>query len=170
MYMTAHEYMHYSCRGIGLRSLLDVYVLMKRFAGSLDMEYIPLETAKLGISEFEKDNRILSLKLFGSKNYGVGNRKMLEYIICSGVSGNTENMVRNHRLKYGGGIKGKLKYIAARVFLPSESMKNIYPVLGRYKVLYPFLYAHRILMAMMQKWHGIVVEEVSFLLKDDGQR
>ena len=63
-YMTAHEYKHYSAGGTGLRSLLDVYLFLRKFGKSLDFDYISQEAEAWGFTEFEGLNRSLALRLF----------------------------------------------------------------------------------------------------------
>ena len=43
LFLTAHEYKHYSWGGTGLRSLMDVYVYLKNLEGRLDWNYIKEE-------------------------------------------------------------------------------------------------------------------------------
>nr|MCR5122646.1 nucleotidyltransferase family protein [Ruminococcus sp.] len=88
IFITAHEYKHYSKGGTGLRSLLDIYVYMNRFADKLDFGYIEAECEKLGIADFEKQTRRLATDLFGGKNPTEEDKEMLKYIALSGTYGN----------------------------------------------------------------------------------
>ena len=65
IYITAHEFKHYSSGGTGLRSLIDIYLFMKKFADELDYNYIAGELEKLGLTEFEANNKSLAMNLFG---------------------------------------------------------------------------------------------------------
>lgn len=67
IFMIAHEYKHYSTGGTGLRSLLDTYVFLQK--NTLNMEYVKAEAEKLGIENYERQNRSLAQKLF-SKDGG----------------------------------------------------------------------------------------------------
>ena len=151
VYMTAHEYKHYSGKGTGLRSLLDVYVFLKKFEGILNFDYILCEVKKLGISEFELNNRTLALNLFGNNELTDENREMLEYIMNSGAYGTLENSVKNQLNKYGGGTPGKIKYLLTKIFPPVKNMKNTYPFFCEHKVFYPFLIIYRLLKALTIK-------------------
>ena len=148
IYITAHEYKHYSGRGTGLRYILDTYVFLKRFEEKLDWKYIAGEVDKLGIADYERQNRSLALHLFGSETLTTEDKAMLQYIIGSGTYGNRRNYVGNHIKKLGGGRKGKLKYIQNRIFLPMESVESGYPFFYRHKVLMPFLWVWRICKAL----------------------
>ena len=55
--MIAHEWKHYVAGGIGIRSLLDIYVYDQKKGASLDRDYIRKELEVMGIAEFEEINR-----------------------------------------------------------------------------------------------------------------
>ena len=76
VYLVAHEYKHYVRGGTGLRSLLDVYVFLRRMGDSLDRDYIRRETDKLNITEFETQTE---RSLSGSLTAGRSPRKMRAY-------------------------------------------------------------------------------------------
>ena len=142
VYIIAHEYKHYSGGGTGLRSLLDTYVCLKKL--DLDMDYIALETDKMGLRDFEQNNRSLALHLFDGSPLSDEDQAMLEYILCSGTYGTLYHSVRNEIEK-----KGRWGYLRSRLTLPYDVMKIRYPVLEKLPVLYPFCWVHRIL-------HGLV--------------
>ena len=91
--MIAHESKHYSAGGTGLRSVLDTYVFLSKV--SLDMEYVEAEAEKLGIRDFEKENRSLAMRLFGGGELTAADREMLEYILSSGTYGTAVHKVEN---------------------------------------------------------------------------
>lgn len=146
IYITAHEYKHFSKGGTGLRSLLDIYLYLKK--QKLDMEYVYKELDKLGIKEFEEKNRNLAQHLFGKDELNEEETEMLNYIISSGVYGNLFNFVQNE-------IKRKkisrLKYALERLSVPVSKKDKRYPVFAgryplfyKYKILLPFLPLYRI--------------------------
>ena len=163
VYMTAHEYKHYSAGGTGLRSLLDIYVFLRKFEGQLDFDYVLREIENLELSEFEEKNRVLALNLFGNEELTSENLEMLKYIIHSGAYGNLENSVKNRLKKYGGGTQGKLKYLTAKIFPEREKIKNTYPFLSKYKALYPILVVYRLMKALLTKRREIQ-REIRILL------
>lgn len=163
VYMTAHEYKHYSGGGTALRSLLDVYVFLKKFDGELDFDYVLREIEKLELSEFEEKNRYLALNLFGNKELTGENLEMLKYIIHSGAYGNLENILKNRLKKYGGGTQGKIKYLTAKIFPEREKIRNTYPSLSKYKALYPVLVIYRFMKALLMKRREIL-REIRILL------
>ena len=141
VFMVAHEYKHYSRGGTGIRSLVDTYVYLKH--EKLDSDYISAEMEKLGIAEFEKQNRELALHLLGGGELTDADNEMLEYILSSGTYGTTQHRVTNQIGKLGGGIRGKLKYLWSLVFIPMESVKRVYPFFYKHRILLPMLPFYR---------------------------
>lgn len=144
IYLTAHEYKHFSDKGTGLRSLSDTYIFWKKFGDCLDNAYILSETEKLGISDFERQKRSLALHLFGGETLTEKESDMLEYMICSGTYGTLHNGIKNGVNQYGGGHAGKKMYIRKKIFLPMDTVKAKYPFYYRHKILLPFLPVYRI--------------------------
>lgn len=144
VFLVTHEFKHYSEKGTGLRSLLDVYVYLKNT--DLDMKYVEAEVEKLGIADYEQANRSLALNLFDGKELTDENRKMLDYILSCGVYGNEANQVTNQLA-----AKGKKGYFLSRLTLPYARMLEIYPVLKKVPVLYPLCWIHRLVYAFIFK-------------------
>jgi hypothetical protein len=144
IFLIVHEYKHYSERGTGLRSLLDTYVYLKK--KDLNMDYIKAEVEKLGIAGYEQANRSLALNLFEGKDLTDENMKMLEYVLSCGTYGKAENQTKNLLAE-----KGRKGYFLSRLTLPYARMVEIYPVLKKAPVLYPFCWIHRLVHAFLFK-------------------
>ena len=144
VYITAHEYKHYSNGGTGLRSLLDIYIILQRLGNELDFGYIRTQTDKLGITDFEQRNKNLALRLFEGNGLSELDHNMLEYIISSGTYGNINHSIDNKVEKFGGGKKGKLRYILSKVFMPVNKIKEYYPFFYKHKILIPCLFFYRL--------------------------
>lgn len=156
VFILAHAYKHYSNRGTGLRSLLDVYVILKEI--SLDMEKIPAELEKLGISEFESQFRSLSLDLFSGKELTENEMEMFAYIVSSGTYGTVQNNVVNSINKVGGGKSGKRRYIFNRIFPTMEQIENGNPFFYQHKILLPFLLPYRLLRGVFKRRDSLIAE------------
>lgn len=161
LYMTAHACKHYHEGGTGIRSLLDVYVYMRKFSGVLDMEYISRESVKLGMSEFESGMRELAQNLFGGENLTAENESMLEYVISSGTYGTIQSATKNEVNSFGGGVAGKIKYVLRKIFPSFEKVKALYPFYYRHKYLYPVLVVWRLLKALTVKRKRVKAEIMS---------
>lgn len=145
VYMTAHEFKHYSSGGTGLRSLLDVYVYVRKFYASLDKDYLARELENAGLTEFEEKNRMLAMRLFDGQELNDEEREMLNYILSSGTYGTIEHEVKN---KLRENQHGKVKYILSRIFLPMSEVKDKYPFFWTHKYLLPLLPVHRVIRAV----------------------
>lgn len=144
VYVTAHEYKHYSKGGTGLRSVLDTYAyLMDEKADRLDWKYVQAEVEKLGIADFERQNRSLAMHLFGGEELTAEDRKMLEYVYFSGTYGNLRQCVENTMQKKRW---GKVRYAAYRICIPISKKNPRYTVFLEY---YPMFYKHRLLLPFL---------------------
>lgn len=148
IFMIAHEYKHYSSSGTGLRSLIDTYIYLKNY--SLDLNYVKNETRKLGISEYEEDNRTLSQKVFTGQQLNEKERVMFDYIVSAGVYGTFSNSVENKLKK-----EGRKKYFTRRFFGPYKkddpyriAFRKKYSTFYKYPVLLPFLPFYRLFKAI----------------------
>ena len=141
LYITAHEYKHFSNKGTGLRSLLDIFVYLK--CNSLDMDYVTAEAEKMELTEFEAQNRALAQRLFSGAPLTEADQRMLDYILASGVYGTmthqVENMLTKHRY-------GKIGYALNRFLVP-VSRKN--PKYAAFEMTYPFFYRHKIFLPLL---------------------
>ena len=149
VYMIAHEYKHYKLAGTGLRSLLDTYVFLN--ANHLDMNYIEIETNKIGIAEFEKKNRSLAMNLYSGNVLSKDDLQMLEYILKSGTYGTYDQKVESSINKSG----SKINYITRRIWGPvkkddpyAEKFKEKYSTFFKYPILFPFLPIYRLFNAL----------------------
>lgn len=131
IYMIAHAYKHYTDHGVGLRSLVDVYVYDNK-KPNLDWDYVNRECAKLGMDEYEQTCRSVARKLFRDDAMDTltdGELELLHYCVASGTHGNEESFIR-HELR-GVGASGdkvtfvhKLRYLWKRTFPSAKWMRE----------------------------------------------
>ena len=158
IYMTAHEYKHFSNGGTGVRSLLDSYVFRKKKAGTLDTKYITRELAALGLTEFEEDNSFVADKLFSGEKLNEVEQEFLDYFIFSGTYGTHWNRVRNITEK-----KGTLGFILGRIFLPMSTIKESYPFYYKHRILLPVLFFKRVFRGLTTG-RQLIINEAKFLI------
>lgn len=169
LYMIAHEYKHYILGGTGLRSLLDIYVYLKRWNDKLDWEYIRRESDKLKISEFEEKTKALSKATFLGVSLGDTEKEELIYYISSGTFGSNEHALYNRiadKMAGDDGAKSKMKYLKDRLFLPLDELEYRYPFFYKHKFLIPILHVYRLLKAIFIK-PGTVLHEYRCVKKFD---
>ena len=165
IYMIAHEYLHYSDGGTGLRSLVDTYVYVKKFGDVMDWDYIARELEKQELADFEVKNRGLSLRLFDGQSLTEDDTGMLKYIVGSGTYGTTANAVQN---RLNAHPKSGLQYILSRIFLPMDEIREKYPFVYKHKYLIPFLPFHRIIRAVKRR--RIALGEIRAVMKHKTSR
>ena len=157
VYITAHEYKHYSIYGTGLRSLLDTYVYVTK-KPSLDWDYIKGELDKLGIAEFEEQTRGLALRLFRCEPLTERDRGILDFYLSSGTYGTVSNGVKIRIGKDKGKRFKKLRYVFRRLFLPIRTVKATFPLFIRLPFLLPFLPVYRLFRGMKHNKKALMTE------------
>ena len=153
VFMTAHEWKHYSGSGTGIRSLLDCYVYCKIKGDLLDWQYITEQCKQLEIADFEQERRKLAVKVFSSDtlpDLTESEQKMLMSYLTAGTYGTIENSIEK-KLKQ----QSKAKYILSNLFPNPDYMKRSVKFVNAYPLLYPVGIAYR--------WGRILVKRRSYL-------
>ena len=137
-YHIAHMAKHYVNGGSGVRTVLDLYILLKN---DPDLPQKSGELLKLGgLLAFEENARLLSNVWFEGGEHTDLTRDMENFIVYSGVYGDVKNMIAVRR----GGGKGKLGYLITRAFPPYEIMCDVYPSLVGKRLLMPAYWVRRL--------------------------
>lgn len=174
IYITAHEYKHYSIGGTGWRSLLDCYVYLKNKADKLDRCYIDKELEKLGISEYEKRSADLAMRIFSSPilpKLSEEETRELESYMFSGTYGTMKKFAERNVERYIGNNSENTKfgYYRSRIFPPMSFYKEYFPFCYKTKVLIPFAWIYRMVRGVLFK-RNIVKNEVCAVNKIIKQR
>lgn len=148
IYFLAHAYKHFFLRGIGVRSVLDIYVMHQKLADVLDHTYIDMELEKLGIADFADKFERLSDCWFSPNKTPVA-PDLLDYhqrILSGGTFGDPN--VLNTRVfvmrQEGKSLRiAKLIIAMKKVFPPFSYMKTMYPVLQNVPILLPVFWIVR---------------------------
>lgn len=160
LYFIAHSHKHYYTYGIGIRFLCDLYLILKNYYELTDKNYLNTQLQRLGLSNFEKIARELSIKLFSfpkclsAVNFTDKELQMFIYISLSGTYGIKSNKVKNqlkliqqnsnHGLSYV-----KIKYYQTRLF-PDEHWYYVNsPFCFKHKWARPFYTVFRIMRALI---------------------
>ena len=146
VYSICHMYKHYIKCCCGLRFLLDNYLFLKAENENLNWEYIYSELEKYGLSEYEKQTRELSFKLFEEGELTEEEMKLLRNYSEFGLFGDEEGKIIQ---KYDAAALGtskegtKIKYIYRRLFPGKRDMLYNYPILEKKPYLLPLMIIHR---------------------------
>ena len=146
VYVTTHAHKHYSGGGTGLRTLLDTYVFLRERGEALDWDHVRAELATLGLTEFEQMCRVLSERVFEGEGLAKADLAILAYVQDSGAYGTIAHSVAKQVARYG-----RAGYLLRRAFLPYDTMRTLYPVLGRMPLLLPACWVHRWGSALLTK-------------------
>lgn len=168
VYLISHMYKHYSASGIGVRSLVDCYVFLKKYETMLNWEYIKQELSKLNMVDFESMIRQVSKKVFsGSLDLTVQEKKVLEECLLSGTYGTMKQRIERQMGKLQGNrsVYGtKFQYIWKRLF-PERKILEIYcPLLKKYRCLWLYAGGKRLFLNMRLSGKTIL-HELCYLWK-----
>lgn len=155
VYFIVHTYKHFLNSGMGLRTVLDVYLYVSNLQEKLDFDYIEEQLKKLDAYDFEQTFRSIAFKMFDENLedrkwwdlFDVKEQEMLSYVLDAGTYGNLENSVA-HKMGYTKGEKkktsDKAKYIFRRLFPSMDTIEEFFPFFYKHKWAIPFLYIYRI--------------------------
>jgi len=144
LHFIAHFSKHFSGGGTGVRYFCDLYLIKKKLIADADKTAIDASLASAGLREFEENVSLLAEKMFDAPDTLTYDD--LYYIMESGTYGTLSNRVKN-----GIGKKGKAGYFFSRMFLPYETICNMYPILRKVPVLLPFCEVARLVEAVFKK-------------------
>ena len=172
IYMLSHIYKHYIHGGTGLRSLLDVYVFLRKHT-NLNKVYLHTELEKLRLTDFEQKMRNLSQKIFTDIPLTQQEQNDMDYFILSGNNGTFQQaeyhqMVRN--LDNDDSKTAKYRYLKKRIFISGKTLQKQYPFVAKHKGLYPFLLVYRSVKGTVTHPRQIIGEykKVKQFKKKDG--
>ena len=155
VYFIVHTYKHFLNSGMGLRTVLDIYLYVSNLQEKLDFDYIEEQLKKLDAYDFEQTFRSIAFKMFDENLedrkwwdlFDVKEQEMLSYVLDAGTYGNLENSVA-HKMGYTKGEKkktsDKAKYIFRRLFPSMDTIEEFFPFFYKHKWAIPFLYIYRI--------------------------
>lgn len=132
-YHIAHMAKHFEYGGCGVRPFIDIWILNHRINFEKEKRDELLADGKLLV--FAKQVELLSEIWFETAEHTEITLQMQDYILNGGVYGSRENLIIVQQQKKG----GKLKYAFSRLFLPYDTIKYQFPILGRRKWLTPVM-------------------------------
>ena len=135
-YIILHAAKHFIRGGCGVRSVMDVFVLVRK--GDYNEEKLTELLQKTDYLKFYHQIKKLAFQWFGDQEMDDVLEKdvlekMEEYIIQGGVYGSRENMVVSHNKD-----KSKFATLIAKVFPDYNTLSYVYPIINTCPVLYPF--------------------------------
>ena len=132
VYHIAHMAKHFENGGCGIRPLMDLWIMEQTMPRDKKETNELLCKAKL--LAFAETAECLKNHWFSGGEVSTLAQRMGDYILCGGVFGSVEKKVAVGQIKTG----GRMKNFIARVFLPYETMAEIYPPLKTHRWRLPY--------------------------------
>lgn len=149
IYCIAHLINHIRFRGAGIKFINDIWLYNKKYDKIFLSDEVMDGLEKCSATIIEEWSRKLAEKWFSDKLVNDENVDMLEsFIFKSGTFGTNETgrMLEVSQMEDNAVIHGKyaVSKFVSRVFLPYKVMVKQYPVIEKYKILYPISWIWRI--------------------------
>lgn len=130
-YLLAHNAYHFIRGGCGVRPFLDWWLLRHRL--SWDQVALDRLLEQADLKEFEKATTELANVWFSGQAHTPFTKEIETYILGAGVYGTMENqvMIANQQ------SENRVLYLLKRIFMPYRQLKNNYPILKKYPILFP---------------------------------
>lgn len=150
LYNVLHIAKHYFSGGCGIRRVLDIYFLNKNYSNCIDWDYMDAVLRQAGMVEFAAELSDLANNWFSEMKAEICHSSMAKYIMKSGLHGHRYHLLGNRLKGTSDSIKGlaKAKYILRRLSGSGEVLVKRYPILQRYKILYPLFWFHRAFLVL----------------------
>jgi hypothetical protein len=159
LFSILHTAKHYFARGCGIRRILDIYLLNRKYPDMLGDEFIKKCLKKSGMLTFAKNISLLADYWFGDSGIETKTIRKMGIIIKTsslhGVFDTNAKSAINKRKEYGD--KGaEFKYIISRIFPSALLMSQMFPILGKRRWLLPVFWVYRWLRAIFTKFDEIL--------------
>lgn len=166
LYNIIHIAKHYYLGGCGIRRVLDVYYLNKVFSGEIDQAYIHSFLRELKLSELVSELNNLAESWFVKGEASIPRSDAADYILGSGLHGSRKNEINNRvkRHLHSTSRAAKIQYFIRRISGSGGNMYRTYPILKRYKFLYPVCWLHRAFRALKPTKQKLLWKEVSAVM------
>jgi hypothetical protein len=125
LYLTVlcHLADHFMGGGIGVRFVLDVWVIRNRRGGAMDRSFLEGELTRFGILEFVKNIEALAEAWFGNGQLTPLLESLGDYILTSGSHGFENRAVLNSVALAG----GKTGALWKKIFYPRQELEDRFP-------------------------------------------
>lgn len=149
IYMLAHSEKHYSLKGTGIRSYLDIFLFLNHYQDQLDHTYIDAELKKLQINEFAQTAESLAFSWFSKEPLPLSEKaaKMASYVFSGATYGRAngidENKLRALMAEGRSEKRAKFSFFMEIVFPPYDKMTGRFPTLRKAPFLLPLYWILR---------------------------
>jgi len=149
VYALFHLYKHFVKAGVGVKMLLDIYVLDRH--GLWERETVQSVLKNLGIDRFCDAVRSLCHVMFDGETPTEEQQELLAFVLESGAYGTQGMELTLERVNSDIVRQSRRKRFFEDHGLDRRAMETRYPVLKRCLLLYPFLLVHRAVKGLIFK-------------------
>ena len=135
-YHIAHMAKHFEYGGVGVRFYLDMWLLERLEHDREKRERLLKEG---GLLTFERVAAELCGVWFGDGEHNKKTLRMQTHVIQNGIYGTGEGKTAWNQIQKG----GKIQNLLSLVFLPYDQMIYRYPLVKKYKILFPLYQVRR---------------------------
>ncbi len=154
IYLLTHLIRHIRTSGVGLRSLIDIYVYMNHYKDIFDCELLNSLLINNSLSDFSEKMIHINKIILGKENSTSMDEEVIEYILRSGIHGTgkshdkyiTKSTFVTKRQK-----TNRIKYFLNEVFPSRLVLKENYSYLKKYPILLPYAWIERIFKQIFLK-------------------
>ena len=143
--LLGHSAYHFAeSAGVGIRHLTDIYLYRKAY--ELNEEYLNAELDKCGLRQFKDRFEKVSDYFFEDADADAFTQKLAKHILESSLLANEEKKTASDVAAHAhenSDKTAKKKSIWKKIFLPTEQMKFLFPVLKKAVWLLPFFHVVR---------------------------
>lgn len=165
LHVIAHAAKHFQNSGLGIRPVGDIYVVNQSFRDTWDRANIDDRLKSVGLDKFEEKVRGVAYAFFGTEEKEIS-EDAINFFFRGSTYGNYGKVSWNYM---GKGGKSHLGFLLSRTFLPYSSMKEIYPILGKWPILYPFSWIYRVFDVLLHRRHNLVAVATSKVTKEESE-
>ena len=140
LYILSHLAKHILGGGAGIRMVMDVYVFYNAHGKSMNRAYLAEQLRTLRLAEFEKKIRFLAYSWFQTSTPDT-NSVLADFILCACTFGITRDAFLESALKKEketGKKQTSSKTIFSKIFPSFKFISEVYPVVAKCRILYPF--------------------------------
>ncbi len=149
IYLIAHFAKHYRDAGIGIKSVIDLWVYLKKYP-DMDMNFIYSELEKLNLKNFFENLLKLIKGWFDDGEMDEITSMITVFIINSNTFGTIKNQMSAKSIRENKHIEDAEKFKYLRSIFPNiKKMQLIFPVLEKLPFLLPFFWVFRVIRLVL---------------------
>lgn len=148
-----HMYKHFTDRGSGLKSIIDMHLFLQQHGHELDQTYLEQELNRFGILQYTRYMEKLADIWLGDGASNDDTRMVTDYIADCGMFGTSKHY---HTIQMASGKaksqkSSKFRYRIKLLFPNVQTMAKRFPSVLKFPYLLPFYWIARFFRSLFQK-------------------